>query len=67
VFRVLYPDTVAYTWWNQRFDARTRNLGWRIDLFLATPELLPYVQDCRIRAEVMGSDHCPVELELNLG
>lgn len=65
-FRTLYPDTVAYTWWSQIFKARERNIGWRIDLFLVTPDLMPHVEDCCILADVTGSDHCPIELRLSL-
>ncbi len=64
-FRALHPDAVAYTWWNQRFGARERNIGWRIDMFLVTPELLPRVSGARVLSEVMGSDHCPVELTID--
>ncbi len=64
VYRHLHPDAAEYTWWTYRFDARARNVGWRIDYFLVAEELMPYVQDARIRAEVPGSDHCPIELRL---
>lgn len=53
-----------YTWWTARGGARERNVGWRIDLFLASRPLLARVKDARIHAEVMGSDHCPISLEL---
>jgi exodeoxyribonuclease-3 len=66
VFRSLYPEAVAYTWWDSRFNARARNVGWRIDCFLVAEELLPSVQDARIRSDVTGSDHCPVELFLRV-
>jgi exodeoxyribonuclease-3 len=65
-FRHLHPDLEAYTWWTYRFNARARNVGWRIDYFLVAEELMPQVQDARIRADIMGSDHCPVELQLEL-
>jgi exodeoxyribonuclease-3 len=65
-FRQLHPDLEAYTWWTYRFDARARNIGWRLDYFLVAEELMPYVRDARIRADIMGSDHCPVELQLEL-
>jgi exodeoxyribonuclease III len=54
-----------YTWWTARGGARERNVGWRIDLFLASKELLGKVKDARIHADVLGSDHCPISLELN--
>jgi exodeoxyribonuclease-3 len=57
---------VAYTWWTYRAGARERNIGWRIDYFLVDEALLPFVKGARIRAEVEGSDHCPVEVELEL-
>ena len=66
VFRELYPDRVEYTWWSYMFHAREKNAGWRIDYFLVSRRLLPLVSDCRIRTDVMGSDHCPVELYLEL-
>jgi exodeoxyribonuclease-3 len=66
VFRHLNPETVAYTWWSNLFDARARNLGWRIDYFLVADELAPHVRDARILSDVIGSDHCPIELTLDL-
>ncbi len=66
VFRLLHPHAEEYTWWTYRFDARARNIGWRIDYFLITAELLPQVQDVRILGDVAGSDHCPIELQLDL-
>ena len=64
-FRALYPDkTGAYTWWSYRFNARKNNAGWRIDYFIASERLLPRVKDQIIHADVTGSDHCPVELDL---
>lgn len=65
VFRQHHPDTVAYTYWSYRFKARERNVGWRIDYFLLTPELMDRVKDVPIYADVMGSDHCPVGLVLD--
>lgn len=66
VFRRLHPDAEEYTWWTYRLDARARNIGWRIDYFLVDEELLPHVTGARIRGDVTGSDHCPVELRLAL-
>lgn len=64
-FRHFHPDeTGQYTWWSQRFGARARNVGWRIDYFFAAPELLPRITDAFILPEVMGSDHCPVGIKL---
>ena len=65
-FRILYPDkTGAYTWWSYRFNARKNNAGWRIDYFIVSERLLPRVKDQVIHAHVTGSDHCPVELDLD--
>ena len=64
-FRALYPDKAgAYTWWSYRFNARKNNAGWRIDYFIVSERLLPQVKDQIIHADVTGSDHCPVELDL---
>lgn len=66
-FRSLYPDkTGAYSWWSYRFNARANNAGWRIDYFVVSNRLLPKVKDSIICADVMGSDHCPVALEIDL-
>ena len=65
-FRYFYPDTTgAYTWWSYMYHARENNAGWRIDYFIASEALKPRLVDSKIHAHVMGSDHCPVELELN--
>lgn len=62
-FRFFYPDQEgAYTWWNYRYNARKRNAGWRIDYFVVSDRLQPYLKDALIHSDVMGSDHCPVEL-----
>jgi exodeoxyribonuclease-3 len=60
VFRTLHPNlTGAYSWWSYRSGARERNVGWRIDYFLASNALLPSISDCRIIPEIIGSDHAP--------
>jgi exodeoxyribonuclease-3 len=64
VYRHLYPDKVQYTWWTYRLNARQRGIGWRLDYFLVSENLLPRVKDVIIHENVMGSDHCPVELVL---
>jgi exodeoxyribonuclease-3 len=64
IFRKRNPEKVAYTYWSYRFKARERNTGWRIDYFLISPELNPQVKDVIIFDQVMGSDHCPIGLEL---
>jgi exodeoxyribonuclease-3 len=66
-FRTLYPDkTDAYSWWSHQAGARSRNVGWRIDYFLTSSQLRPLWTDAGILPDVLGSDHCPVWLELNL-
>ena len=65
-FRALHPDEEAYTWWTYRSNARARNVGWRLDYFLVDEALMPFVQDACILGAVPGSDHCPVELRLDL-
>lgn len=66
VFRKLYPEKVAYSWWSARTRARERNIGWRIDYHTLHQDDLKYVADANIESEVLGSDHCPVTLKLNL-
>jgi exodeoxyribonuclease-3 len=64
-FRYFYPDLEnAYSWWSYRFNARANNAGWRIDYFLVSEALKPRLKSAAIRAEVTGSDHCPVVVEL---
>ncbi len=66
-FRYFYPDqTDIYSWWSYRFKAREKNAGWRIDYFLASEDLKDKLKDAKIHTEVFGSDHCPVELEVDL-
>ncbi|QIB68656.1 exodeoxyribonuclease III [Aminipila butyrica] len=66
-YRYLYPDqTGVYTWWSYRFNARANNAGWRIDYFLVSDQLQPQIQEVQLRNDVLGSDHCPVILELNV-
>lgn len=65
-YRYFYPDTTdIYSWWSYRFQARSKNAGWRIDYFIVSECLKDRLEDARIYTEVMGSDHCPVGLELN--
>jgi exodeoxyribonuclease-3 len=64
-FRYLYPEvTGAYTWWSYMFHARENNAGWRIDYFIVSDNLKDKIQDSKIHSEIMGSDHCPVELDI---
>ena len=66
-FRYLYPDkTGAYSWWSYRFNARKNNAGWRIDYFIVSDRLKDKIKGADIWSEVMGSDHCPVVLDLEL-
>ncbi|MFV0344412.1 MAG: exodeoxyribonuclease III [Anaerocolumna sp.] len=66
-FRYLYPDvTEAYTWWSYMFKAREKNAGWRIDYFLVSDILKTNITDSKIHKDILGSDHCPVELDINL-
>lgn len=66
-FRFKYPDvTDMYSWWSYMFKAREKNAGWRIDYFLTSEDVKEKIEDAKIHTEVMGSDHCPVELDINL-
>jgi len=65
-FRYKYPEQVTYSWWSYRFQARLRNAGWRLDYFLISNRLLPSLDDAKIHTDILGSDHCPVELSLKL-
>lgn len=66
-FRYFYPELEgAYSWWSYRFKAREKNAGWRIDYFLVSPSLKTKLADAKIHSEIMGSDHCPIELTINI-
>ena len=66
-FRFFYPDQEGiYSWWSYRFKAREKNAGWRIDYFLVSNSVKDKLEDAKIHSEVLGSDHCPVELKINL-
>ena len=65
-FRKLYPDKVEYSWWSYMMKARERNIGWRIDYFLVSERIAPNVKLADIHDQIMGSDHCPVVLELDI-
>lgn len=65
-FRYKYPDQITYSWWSYRFHAREKNAGWRIDYFLLSNRLKEFMADAQIHTEIFGSDHCPVELNINL-
>ena len=63
-FRYLHPDEVTYSWWSYRFKAREKNAGWRIDYFLVSNRIKKQITEAKIHTEIMGSDHCPVEVDL---
>ena len=63
-FRYKYPDKIMYSWWSYMFHAREKNVGWRIDYFIVSESLKDKIEDAKILNEIMGSDHCPVELDL---
>jgi len=63
-FRELYPDREDYTWWTYRYNARKKNIGWRLDYFLVSEGLMDKVIDVIIHSDIMGSDHCPVSIIL---
>lgn len=65
-FRYKYPEQVTYSWWSYRFKAREKNAGWRIDYFLVSDRLQANIADAKIHTDIMGSDHCPVELDLDI-
>ncbi len=64
-YRWLYPEKVEYSWWSYRFKAREKNAGWRIDYFIVSEDIRSRVKDAKIHTDIMGSDHCPVELLLD--
>lgn len=65
-FRELHKETVKYSWWSYMFNSRARNAGWRIDYFLVSKRIFDKVKNAEIHNEIMGSDHCPVELDVDL-
>ncbi len=66
VFRTLYPQEVKYTWWSYMSQSRFKNIGWRIDYFVISKRLLNSVKDCSIHDDILGSDHCPISLKIEL-
>ena len=65
-FRYLYPDKVEYSWWSYRFFAREKNIGWRIDYFVVSDKIKNQIKDSLIHKDILGSDHAPVMLEIDL-
>jgi exodeoxyribonuclease-3 len=63
-YRTLHPEEIKYTFWSMRFGARARNAGWRIDYFLLSKGIRENLKSADIHNEVMGSDHCPLSIEL---
>lgn len=65
-FRLLYPEEIKYSWWSYRFNARKNNAGWRIDYFVVSKNGQQLIQNADILTDIYGSDHCPIELDLNI-
>ena len=65
-FRNLYPEEVKYSWWSYMYGARAKNVGWRIDYFVVSDRIMDKVEDSFILNEIMGSDHCPVGIEIDI-
>ena len=65
-FRTLYPEKIEYSWWSYMFHAREKNVGWRIDYFVVSDRIMPKVKDSKIYTQIMGSDHCPVGIEIDI-
>ena len=65
-FRYKYPEKVEYSWWSYMGHAREKNIGWRIDYFIVSDNIKDKIQDAKIHTEVLGSDHCPVELQIDI-
>ena len=66
-FRYLYPDKIdCYSWWSYMGKARERNVGWRIDYFIVSNDIKEKIKEAKIHSEILGSDHCPVELDIDI-
>lgn len=65
-FRYMYPDKVKYSWWSYMFNSRANNAGWRIDYFVVSNSIVDKVEEADIHNDILGSDHCPVSLEINI-
>ena len=66
IYRYLNPDKIKYSWWSYRFNARKNNAGWRIDYFIISNILTENVKDVEICNDIMGSDHCPIEINIEI-
>ena len=65
-FRYLYPEKVEYSWWSYRFNSRLKNIGWRIDYFIVSNSLKEKIKESKIHANILGSDHAPIELNIEI-
>ena len=65
-YRYMYPEKIEYSWWSYMRQARSKNIGWRIDYFITSNELKEKIEDAKIHTEIMGSDHCPIELDIKI-
>lgn len=65
-FRAIHPDQQTFSWWSYRFSARAKNIGWRIDYFVVSERIMPRVTTADIHTDILGSDHCPVSIEISL-
>lgn len=65
-YRFMNPDKAEYSWWSYRFNARQKNIGWRLDYFLMSDFAKSNIVDAKIHTDIMGSDHCPVSLQVNI-
>lgn len=65
-YRYLYPEKIEYSWWSYRFNSRANNTGWRIDYFIVSNSLKDKIVDAKIHTDIFGSDHCPIELDINI-
>ena len=65
-FRYMHPEKIGYTWWSYRFQARAKNIGWRIDYFIVSEQIKEKIQEAFILPNIEGSDHCPVGLVIDL-
>ena len=65
-YRYMYPEKIEYSWWSYMRQARSKNIGWRIDYFITSDKIKDKIEDAKIHTEIMGSDHCPIELDIKI-
>lgn len=65
-YRFKYPEKIEYSWWSYMFHSREKNVGWRIDYFIVSDRIKDKIRDAKIHTEVLGSDHCPIELDIEI-